>query len=145
MFSGSRAGPPDQDRLRKQSFTAGNRCPNSASTRAAQSSDRQPLSAAAGTIGRGELHEIKHARARIHPSRIDSKLRHRPGAVFFRSEAIANLCPQQQGLSGEVNYTRLSTPERAFIPAGLTPNYVIDKVLFSSSWEIDFWGKYRRP
>src|SRR6266550_9589027 len=58
MFSGSRAGPPDQDRLRKQSFTAGNRCPNSASACAAQSSDRQSLSAAAGTIGRGELHEI---------------------------------------------------------------------------------------
>jgi NodT family efflux transporter outer membrane factor (OMF) lipoprotein len=60
------------------------------------------------------------------------------------NQAIGNLFPQQQGLSGEVNYTRLSTPERAFVPAGLTPNYVIDKVLFSSSWEIDFWGKYRR-
>src|SRR5207248_4247156 len=43
-----------------------------------------------------------------------------------------------------VNYTKLSTPQRAFVPAGLTPNYVMDKVLFSSSWEIDFWGKYRR-
>ena len=83
MFSGSRAGPPDQDRLRQQSFAAGNRCPNSASACAAQSSDRQSLSAAAGTIGRGELHEIKHARARVRPSRIDSKLRHRQGAVFF--------------------------------------------------------------
>ena len=60
------------------------------------------------------------------------------------NQAIGNLFPQQQGLSGEVNYTRLSTPERAFVPAGLTPNYTIDKVLFSSSWEIDFWGKYRR-
>jgi hypothetical protein len=60
------------------------------------------------------------------------------------NQAIGNLFPQQQGLSGAVNYTRLSTPERAFVPAGLTPNYVIDKVLFSSSWEIDFWGKYRR-
>src|SRR5207248_5993289 len=43
-----------------------------------------------------------------------------------------------------VNYTKLSTPQRAFVPAGLTPNYVMDQLLFSSSWEIDFWGKYRR-
>jgi NodT family efflux transporter outer membrane factor (OMF) lipoprotein len=58
--------------------------------------------------------------------------------------AIGNLFPQQQGLSGAVNYTKLSSPQRAFVPAGLSPNYVMDQLLFSSSWEIDFWGKYRR-
>lgn len=58
--------------------------------------------------------------------------------------AIGNLFPQQQGLSGAVNYTKLSTAQRAFVPARVTPNYVFDQLLFSSSWEIDFWGKYRR-
>ena len=58
--------------------------------------------------------------------------------------AIGNLFPQQQGLSGGVNYTRLSTPDRAFFPAGITSNFIKDQLLFSSSWEIDFWGKYRR-
>jgi NodT family efflux transporter outer membrane factor (OMF) lipoprotein len=60
------------------------------------------------------------------------------------NQSIGNLFPQQQGLSGAVNYTRLSTPARSFVPAGLTPNYIMDQALFSSTWEIDFWGKYRR-
>lgn len=58
--------------------------------------------------------------------------------------SIGNLFPQQQGLSGAVNYTKLSPSERSFVPAGLTSNYTMDQLLFSSSWEIDFWGKYRR-
>lgn len=60
------------------------------------------------------------------------------------NQAVGNLFPQQQALSGGVNYTRLSTPERAFFPAGITSNFIKDQILFSSSWEIDFWGKYRR-
>jgi NodT family efflux transporter outer membrane factor (OMF) lipoprotein len=60
------------------------------------------------------------------------------------NQSIGNLFPQQQAVSGAVNYTRLSTPARAFVPAGLTPNYIMDQTLFSSTWEIDFWGKYRR-
>jgi NodT family efflux transporter outer membrane factor (OMF) lipoprotein len=58
--------------------------------------------------------------------------------------AVGNLFPQQQALSGGVNYTRLSTPDRAFVPANVTSNFIKDQMLFSSSWEIDFWGKYRR-
>ena len=58
--------------------------------------------------------------------------------------AVGNLFPQQQALSGGVNYTRLSTPDRAFVPANVTSNFIKDQILFSSSWEIDFWGKYRR-
>ncbi len=58
--------------------------------------------------------------------------------------AVGNLFPQQQGISSGVNYTRLSRPERDFVPTGITSNFIKDQVLFSSSWEIDFWGKYRR-
>src|SRR5262249_40212091 len=32
----------------------------------------------------------------------------------------------------------------ALIPPGVTPNFTMDQILFSASWEIDFWGKYRR-
>ena len=60
------------------------------------------------------------------------------------NQSIGNLFPQQQALSGAVNYTRLNPSGRARIPAGLTPNLITDQTLFSASWEIDFWGKYRR-
>jgi NodT family efflux transporter outer membrane factor (OMF) lipoprotein len=60
------------------------------------------------------------------------------------NQSIGNLFPQQQGLSAGLNYTKLNTSSQAFIPAGLTSDYTMDQVLFSASWEIDFWGKYRR-
>jgi len=60
------------------------------------------------------------------------------------NQAVGNLFPQQQAISGQVNYTKLSTPERVFVPAGVTSNFITNQILFSSSWEIDFWGKYRR-
>ncbi len=58
--------------------------------------------------------------------------------------AIGNLFPQQQGLSSGVNYTRLNPSSLAFSPAGLSPDFLTDQMLFSASWEIDLWGKYRR-
>jgi len=58
--------------------------------------------------------------------------------------AIGNLFPQQQGLSAGVNYTRLNPSSLAFSPAGLSPDLLTDQALFSASWEIDLWGKYRR-
>ena len=60
------------------------------------------------------------------------------------NQAIGNLFPQQQGLSAGVNYTKLGTPGLTFNPAGLTSDYTMDQILFSASWEMDFWGKYRR-
>jgi outer membrane protein TolC len=60
------------------------------------------------------------------------------------NQSVGNLFPQQQGLSGALNYTKLDASSRARIPAGLTSDYFMDQVLFSASWEIDFWGKYRR-
>ena len=60
------------------------------------------------------------------------------------NQAIGNLFPQQQGLSGALNYSKLNDASPALNPAGLTSDYTTDQLLFSASWEIDFWGKYRR-
>lgn len=59
------------------------------------------------------------------------------------NKSIGNLFPQQQTLSGEVSYSRLNDAVVTPIP-GLNQNYVSDQVLFAATWEIDFWGKYRR-
>jgi NodT family efflux transporter outer membrane factor (OMF) lipoprotein len=49
------------------------------------------------------------------------------------SRSIGNLFPQQQALSGQVGYTR--EPNVNFKSADL---------LVGASWELDFWGKFRR-
>lgn len=59
------------------------------------------------------------------------------------NQSIGNLFPQQQGLSGQLNYTRLNDNLVSQIP-GVTPDYLSDQALFAATWEIDFWGKYRR-
>jgi len=59
------------------------------------------------------------------------------------NKSIGNLFPQQQDLSGQVNYSRLNDGAVTRLP-GLDRDYLSDQVLFVASWEIDFWGKYRR-
>ncbi len=59
------------------------------------------------------------------------------------NKSIGNLFPQQQALSGQVNYTRLNDGLVTQIP-GINRDYLSDQVLFAATWEIDFWGKYRR-
>jgi NodT family efflux transporter outer membrane factor (OMF) lipoprotein len=59
------------------------------------------------------------------------------------NRSIGNLFPQQQNLSGQLNYTRLNDGVATMIP-GINQDYLSDQVLFAASWEIDFWGKYRR-
>src|SRR5262249_4999326 len=56
---------------------------------------------------------------------------------------IGNFFPQQQGLSGSVEYTRLKPANTELIP-GFTPNYTTDQLMFAATWELDFWGKFRR-
>lgn len=81
--------------------------------------------------------------------------------------AIGNLFPQQQGLSGGTSYYYLppqsndgSTSQfQPGTPLGeafsqqlsnnnqglqLGPNLFTNQLLFSATWEVDFWGKYRR-
>jgi NodT family efflux transporter outer membrane factor (OMF) lipoprotein len=52
------------------------------------------------------------------------------------NKSIGNLFPQQQGLSGAVNWNQVNAP--------LTVNKADDSLLFAASWEIDVWGKIRR-
>jgi len=84
--------------------------------------------------------------------------------------SIGNLFPQQQGISGGTSYYYLPPQEsggnslssfQPGTPLGqalsqqlsnnhsgsgvqLGPNLFMNQLLFSSTWEIDFWGKYRR-
>ncbi|MET0230955.1 MAG: TolC family protein [Rhodanobacteraceae bacterium] len=58
------------------------------------------------------------------------------------NKAIGSLFPQQQALSGALDYTRLN--DSASVIPGFTPNFSTDQILFAASWEIDVWGKYRR-
>jgi len=60
------------------------------------------------------------------------------------NQAIGNLFPQQQGLSGGINTYRLNPADSSLLPAGISPNLTTAQGLFSATWEIDLWGKYRR-
>ena len=59
------------------------------------------------------------------------------------SKSIGDLFPQQQAISGEIQYARLRSPSTELIK-GFTPDYATDQFLFAASWEIDVWGKIRR-
>ncbi|HEV2436051.1 MAG TPA: efflux transporter outer membrane subunit [Verrucomicrobiae bacterium] len=59
------------------------------------------------------------------------------------NKSIGNLFPQQQGISGQLNYARLDDGLVSQIP-GINPDYLSAQALFAATWEIDFWGKYRR-
>lgn len=82
------------------------------------------------------------------------------------NRGIGNLFPQQQGISGGLNYAYVPpSTSGGSSSSGSTnplvnalaqelgsqkpdisfgPNIFTNQYLFSSSWEIDFWGKYRR-
>ncbi len=62
------------------------------------------------------------------------------------SQSIGNLFPQQQALSGGASYTdtTLKSASAPLVPGGINPNYASAQLAFSASWELDFWGKYRR-
>ena len=53
------------------------------------------------------------------------------------NQSIGNLFPQQQTISGGVDYTN----ELTTVPKPL--QFTTAQTLFSASWEADFWGKYR--
>jgi NodT family efflux transporter outer membrane factor (OMF) lipoprotein len=61
------------------------------------------------------------------------------GARAQLNKSIGNLFPQQQGISGQANYSWLNSKNPA-----VAADLVSDQILFSATWEIDFWGKYRR-
>jgi len=55
------------------------------------------------------------------------------------NKSIGNLFPQQQTISGGVDYSKTTTKHSV-----LNSEYSTSQALFASSWEIDIWGKYRR-
>jgi len=59
------------------------------------------------------------------------------------NRSVGDLFPQQQGITGQVNYSRLNDDLLSQIP-GYTPDFLSSELLFAASWEIDIWGKYRR-
>jgi len=59
------------------------------------------------------------------------------------NKTIGNLFPQQQAVSGQLNYSRLNDGTLTGLP-GVDRDYFQDEALFAATWEIDFWGKYRR-
>ncbi len=81
------------------------------------------------------------------------------------NHSIGNLFPQQQGLSGGLGYAYIPPSTKGSSSAGssnptlnalaqnlngqkpgfsIGPNLLTGLALFSASWEIDFWGKFRR-
>ena len=56
--------------------------------------------------------------------------------------AVGELFPQQQVLAGEVQHQRQS--QATLILPALNPDLDTSQLGVSASWELDFWGKYRR-
>ena len=54
------------------------------------------------------------------------------------NQSIGNLFPQQQAISGGLNYYNQLSATRG------PSEFTTAQLLFSASWEADFWGKYRR-
>lgn len=57
------------------------------------------------------------------------------------AQAVGNLYPQQQALMGNYTYNRLGGQS---LESVLPQSFVTAMMGFSATWEIDFWGKYRR-
>jgi hypothetical protein len=56
--------------------------------------------------------------------------------------AIGQLFPQQQALTGEVQHQRLSRDTPLTVTSD--PNLRTSQIGVGATWELDFWGKYRR-
>lgn len=57
------------------------------------------------------------------------------------AQSVGELYPQQQALVGNYNYQRIGGSSlQGFLP----PSFETASLGFSISWELDFWGKYRR-
>ncbi|WP_058493953.1 efflux transporter outer membrane subunit [Legionella worsleiensis] len=57
------------------------------------------------------------------------------------AQSVGELYPQQQTVNGNYTYWRIGGSE---LQSVLPPNFLTASLGFSASWEIDFWGKYRR-
>ena len=57
------------------------------------------------------------------------------------AQSVGFLYPQQQALTGNLTYNRIGGQEFQFI---LPPAFTTATMGVNASWELDFWGKYRR-
>ncbi len=57
------------------------------------------------------------------------------------AQAVGQLYPQQQGMTGSLNYYRMGG---GYLENVLPSSFYASMLGFSANWEIDFWGKYRR-
>lgn len=57
------------------------------------------------------------------------------------AQSVGELYPQQQVMIGSYNYNRIGGSQLQGI---LPPDFLTASLGFSASWELDFWGKYRR-
>lgn len=57
------------------------------------------------------------------------------------AQSVGELYPQQQNLVGNLTYQRIGGQSLQFV---LPSNFTTALLGLSASWEIDFWGKYRR-
>jgi len=60
------------------------------------------------------------------------------------NESIGNLFPQRQNLILSARSNVVSNPTDFWTPLESGQNFLASQALLSVSWEIDFWGKYRR-
>lgn len=60
------------------------------------------------------------------------------------NETIGNLFPQKQNLVLSTRGNLVSNPSDFWTPLESGQNFLASQALLSVSWEIDFWGKYRR-
>jgi len=56
--------------------------------------------------------------------------------------SVGELFPQQQALAGQVQHERQS--QATLLVPGLNPDLDTSQLGLSATWELDFWGKYRR-
>lgn len=64
------------------------------------------------------------------------------GARANLNSTIGSLFPQQQGIGGSGTINKLDNGGGRGVNTG--SNLRVGELLFASTWEIDFWGKYRR-
>lgn len=57
------------------------------------------------------------------------------------AQSVGELYPQQQALTGNYTYNRIGGSS---LQGLLPPEFQTDSYGLTASWEIDFWGKYRR-
>lgn len=58
------------------------------------------------------------------------------------AQSVGDLYPQQQGLDG--SYTYQTIGNNSSLSDTIPSSFSTDAYTFSSAWEADFWGKYRR-